>query len=187
MLARSESRYCECHSGQPIAADPGARGKTGRFTRPILEVERDPYSTEAMCQLRESIETDIRPRERHVMYANQIEKRRRAVLASLLCLAGIEASARRVAVTLPYDQTSTSSFMYFGATDGVKNGPLNTKTIEPGKAQLCVVTTYDHDAYGSKLTASTANLVRLANPQFTSSSTRLSSKLTRSSCGRCQV
>ena len=62
----------------------------------------------------------------------------------------------------PYDQTRTSSFTYFGASDGAKNGLLKSEIVEPltsatPNAQLCVVTTYDYDAYGNKTSGSTAN------------------------------
>jgi RHS repeat-associated protein len=57
-----------------------------------------------------------------------------------------------------YDQTRTSSFTYYGAADGLKNGLLKSETIEPNKTQLSVVTTYDYNATGNKVSASTANL-----------------------------
>ena len=56
-----------------------------------------------------------------------------------------------------YDQSRTSSFTYFVATDGAKAGLLKTETIEPNNTQLCVTTTYDYDAYGNKKIATTAN------------------------------
>lgn len=56
-----------------------------------------------------------------------------------------------------YSDTRTSSFSYFGASDGAKAGLLKSETIEPGNPQLCVTTSYDYDAYGNKASATTAN------------------------------
>ena len=81
--------------------------------------------------------------------------------ATLLCLGlSLGAPALRaqgVAVANPYDQTRTSSFTYYGASDGAKNGLLKTETVEPDSAQLCVTTTHDYDAYGNKVSVSTSN------------------------------
>jgi RHS repeat-associated protein len=85
-------------------------------------------------------------------------------LASLaLCCAGV-AHAQGTPVSNPYDQTRTSSFTYFGSSDGAKNGLLRSEIVEPltsatPNPQLCVVTTYDYDAYGNKVSASAANCV----------------------------
>lgn len=75
-----------------------------------------------------------------------------------LGLWGSLAHAQGVSVPDPYNQTRSSSFTYYTAADGVKNGLLKSETIEPGNAQLGVVTTYDYDTYGNKISASTANV-----------------------------
>jgi RHS repeat-associated protein len=58
-----------------------------------------------------------------------------------------------------YNYTRESSFTYYVATDGAKNGLLKSETIEPSpsNAQLCVTTTYDYDAYGNKSSATTTS------------------------------
>lgn len=74
-------------------------------------------------------------------------------LTSLIVLAmGLSAPAQA-----QYNQTRTSSFTYYGASDGAKNGLMKTETVEPGNPQLCVTTTYDYDVYGNKTSATTAN------------------------------
>jgi len=57
----------------------------------------------------------------------------------------------------PYSYSRTSSFSYYAAADGARAGLLKSETVEPGKAQLCVTTTYDYDPYGNKKIATTAN------------------------------
>ncbi len=74
-----------------------------------------------------------------------------------LSLLASAAHAQGTPVVNPYDQTRSSSFTYFDATSGVKNGLLKTETVELNNAQLCVTTTYDYDRYGNKSTATTAN------------------------------
>lgn len=76
--------------------------------------------------------------------------------AGLVVWAGL-AQSQGTPVANPYSQTRTSSFTYYGAADGLKNGLLKTETIEPDAPNLCVVTTHDYDAYGNKTTVSTAN------------------------------
>jgi RHS repeat-associated protein len=75
----------------------------------------------------------------------------------------------------PFDYARASSFSYFGASDGAKNGLLKSETVEPGNPQLCVTTTYDYDAYGNKYIATTANCAAATSSamfvQRTSSST----------------
>ena len=95
---------------------------------------------------------------------------RRGLLVSslLLNLIGISlaglvtspAQAQGIAITEAaiYDQTRSSSFAYFTSADGVKNGLLKSETIEPGNAQLGVVTNYDYDGNGNKVSAITSNL-----------------------------
>lgn len=56
-----------------------------------------------------------------------------------------------------YSDTRTSSFSYYDASAGVKNGLLKSETIEPGNPQLCVTTRYDYDGFGNKVSATTAN------------------------------
>ena len=82
------------------------------------------------------------------------------LLAAALCAS--EAQAEGAPVSNPYDQTRTSSFTYYGTSDGAKNGLLKSEIVQPltsatPNAQLCVVTTYDYDAYGNKISANTAN------------------------------
>jgi RHS repeat-associated protein len=67
-----------------------------------------------------------------------------------------EANAQGVAVGAPYEQTRTSSFTYYVAADGVKQGLLKSERIEPDDAQSCVVTSYTYDGYGNKTGATTA-------------------------------
>ena len=55
----------------------------------------------------------------------------------------------------PYSYSRTSSFSYF--TSGPNKGLLQSETVEPDNPQLCVVTTYDYDAYGNRKSATTAN------------------------------
>lgn len=50
-----------------------------------------------------------------------------------------------------YSHSRSSSFTYYA------NGLLQSEVIEPGQANLCVVTTYTYDAYGNKSKASTSN------------------------------
>ena len=57
-----------------------------------------------------------------------------------------------------YDQTRSSSFVYFTSADGVKSGLLKSETIEPNSPQLGVVTAYDYDSAGNKISATTSNL-----------------------------
>ena len=57
----------------------------------------------------------------------------------------------------PYNYARTSSFTYYGVSDGVLNGLLKSETVEPDNAQSCVVTTYTYDTYGNKAQSSTAN------------------------------
>ena len=84
------------------------------------------------------------------------------VLLSLvgMGLVSLPAQAQGIAVTGAgvYDQTRTSSFTYFTSADLVKNGLLKSETIEPNNAQLGVVTTYDYDSSGNKISATTSNL-----------------------------
>ncbi|HET9645737.1 MAG TPA: hypothetical protein VFP68_20815 [Burkholderiaceae bacterium] len=56
-----------------------------------------------------------------------------------------------------YSYSRTSSFTYYTAADGAKNGLLKTETVEPNNAQSCVTTTYAYDAYGNKASATTSN------------------------------
>jgi len=58
----------------------------------------------------------------------------------------------------PYSYSHTSGYSYYGDADGSKRGLLKTETIEPSYAQLGTVTTYDYDAYGNRISASTINL-----------------------------
>ncbi|MDT9002466.1 hypothetical protein RQP53_24555, partial [Paucibacter sp. APW11] len=54
-----------------------------------------------------------------------------------------------------YSYSRTSSFSYYSS--GANKGLLQSETVEPDNAQLCVVTSYDYDAYGNKKQATTAN------------------------------
>jgi RHS repeat-associated protein len=56
-----------------------------------------------------------------------------------------------------YNYSRTSSFTYYGAADGAKNGLLKTETVEPDNAQSCVTTSYSYDAYGNKNGSITSN------------------------------
>jgi RHS repeat-associated protein len=71
---------------------------------------------------------------------------------------GTQSQAQGTPVADPYNQTRSSSFTYYTAADGVKNGLLKSETIEPGIAQMGVVTTYDYDSYGNKIKGTTANV-----------------------------
>jgi RHS repeat-associated protein len=74
-----------------------------------------------------------------------------------------------VQAQVTFDQTRTSIFAYYGATDGVKNGLLKTETVEPGNVPLCVATTYVYDGYGNKTQATKANCAgATGNALFTS-------------------
>ena len=75
---------------------------------------------------------------------------------ALLCVAAAGAAHAQVPGD-PYNFSRASSFTYYGASDGARNGLLKSETIEPNNPQLCVTTTYDYDAYGNKTTATTAN------------------------------
>lgn len=68
-----------------------------------------------------------------------------------LLLSGVSAQAQT------YSGTRTSSFSYYGASDGVLNGLLKTEIIEPGTPNLCVSTTYVYDGYGNKAAATTTS------------------------------
>jgi len=57
----------------------------------------------------------------------------------------------------PYTITRTSSFTYYGASDGAKNGLLASETVEPDQPQLCVSTVHDYDDFGHKKSATTSN------------------------------
>lgn len=82
----------------------------------------------------------------------------RGWLVAILSLwAATSAQAQGTPVADPYSQTRTSAFTYYGAADGVKNGLLKTETVEPDAANLCVQTTHSYDAYGNKVSVSTAN------------------------------
>jgi RHS repeat-associated protein len=76
------------------------------------------------------------------------------LLAATLPLAS---QSQGAAVSNPYNQTRTSAFTYYVASDGAKSGLLKTEVIEPDTPSLCVVTTYDYDALGNRTVASTAN------------------------------
>jgi RHS repeat-associated protein len=60
-------------------------------------------------------------------------------------------SAQAQVPSNPYNYERVSSFSY--RSDGL----LQSETIEPDRAQLCVATAYTYDAYGNKTGASTAN------------------------------
>jgi RHS repeat-associated protein len=89
--------------------------------------------------------------QRVASIANPIRRVRVALAAGLLVIAGSPGTAQA-----DYDQTRTSSFTYYQASDGVRNGLLKTEVIEPGNPQLCVTTSYDYDAYGNRKTATTS-------------------------------
>lgn len=80
--------------------------------------------------------------------------RRAGVLGSLVVAAMAVGMAHAQAT---YSDTRTSRFSYYVAADGAKRGLLKSETIEPDSPQLCVSTTYDYDAYGNKVSATTAN------------------------------
>lgn len=56
-----------------------------------------------------------------------------------------------------YTETRTSSFSYYGPTDGAKNGQLKGETVEPDAPQMCVTTTYDYSDRGNRKSSSTDN------------------------------
>ena len=85
------------------------------------------------------------------------------VLAALGAVLVLALSVAPAQAQTPYTQSRASSFEYYGASDGVKNGLLKTETVEPGDAQLCVTTTYTYDAYGNKAGASTSNCAGAAS------------------------
>jgi hypothetical protein len=65
--------------------------------------------------------------------------RARAATALLWCLS---LASQAQTPPDPYSYSRTSDFSY--RADGL----LSSETIEPTQPQLCVVTTYDYDAYG---------------------------------------
>lgn len=78
---------------------------------------------------------------------------RLAGLATLLLAVSVHPAVKAADLTA----TRTSSFTYYGAGDGTRNGLLKTETIEPDDPQLCVLTTHGYDAYGNESDSSTAN------------------------------
>ena len=78
-----------------------------------------------------------------------------AALRLAIGLLVVLASAHTQAQTPPdpFSYSRTSSFSYQA------NGLLQSETIEPNQAQLCVTTTYSYDAYGNKASA----LINTAN------------------------
>ena len=76
---------------------------------------------------------------------------------ALTVAVGLLAGAHAQVPSNIYSYSRTSSFAYYGVGDGAKAGLLKSETIEPNNAQLCVITTYDYDAYGNKTSATTAN------------------------------
>lgn len=77
-------------------------------------------------------------------------------LAALL-LGAISAQAQ-VEPADKYNYSRTSSFTYYGPTDGKYNGLLKTETVEPDNAPLGVTTLYFYDSFGNKKSATTSNL-----------------------------
>lgn len=86
---------------------------------------------------------------RRVLHAAAL---RSAILMMPLALVPVVAQAQA-----PFDQSRTSTFTYYQAADGVKNGLLRTETVEPNDPQLCVTTTYTYDANGNRTGATSAN------------------------------
>ncbi len=80
----------------------------------------------------------------------------RGVLAATLWLC-LLASAAGTAQADPYTITRTSSFTYYTAADGAKNGLLASETVEPDLPQLCVTTAHDYDSFGHKTSTATSN------------------------------
>jgi RHS repeat-associated protein len=78
------------------------------------------------------------------------------VLAGLAAVVLLQAAQAQVPGNV-YSYSRTSSFTYYSAADGAKNGLLKSETVEPDNAQSCVTTTYTYDAYGNKNAASTSN------------------------------
>ncbi|WP_457356451.1 RHS repeat domain-containing protein [Roseateles sp. P5_D6] len=88
--------------------------------------------------------------------ASLTRRRRLLVIPALFALVLAGAAQAQVPSNI-YSYSRTSSFVYYGTGDGAKAGLLKSETIEPSKAQLCVVTSYDYDAYGNKTSSTTAN------------------------------
>src|SRR5438132_13407267 len=78
-----------------------------------------------------------------------------AALLALLCAAA--GSAQAQVPGDPYNYSRSSSFTYYDATAGSKNGLLASETVEPGNPQLCVTTAYAYDAYRNKSVATTSS------------------------------
>ncbi len=98
------------------------------------------------------------PREKAAMgKGTKGSRQARAWLGALILGAGsfLAGVAQAQTPDNPYSYSRTSSFSYF--TAGPNKGLLQSETIEPDNPQLCVVTTYDYDAYGNKKSATTAN------------------------------
>jgi RHS repeat-associated protein len=90
-----------------------------------------------------------------------VQPRRSASVAvgqMAIVLGGLVACAAQAQVPAsPFSYSRTSSFSYYGASDGSKNGLLKTETVEPDSAEGCVITTHNYDAWGNKASATTAN------------------------------
>jgi RHS repeat-associated protein len=75
----------------------------------------------------------------------------RGVLLGTVLL-GVQSPGHAQVPSNPFSYSRGSSFGY-DATSGL----LNAETVEPGNIASCVLTTYLHDAYGNKTSATTAN------------------------------
>jgi RHS repeat-associated protein len=69
----------------------------------------------------------------------------------------VRAQTQPLVPSNPYSYARTTSYTYYGPTDGAKNGLLAGETIEPTTPEACVEVTYDYDAWGNRRITSTAN------------------------------
>ena len=80
-------------------------------------------------------------------------------LLSHIALLGLLAwhPAQAQVASNPFNYTRTTSYTYYGSTDGAKSGRLKSETIEPDFPQLATVTSYDYDGSGNRVSATVAN------------------------------
>jgi RHS repeat-associated protein len=78
-----------------------------------------------------------------------------SVAPLLLCCVALTSQAQSPGDPFAYSRTSDFSYR--------SDGLLASETIEPGQPQLCVVTTYNYDAYGNKADAGATKAATTAN------------------------
>lgn len=87
-------------------------------------------------------------------------KTRTPLSVLLLALAVLLPSAASAQSTIP--GTRQSSFEYYEASDGAKQGLLKRERLEPNNPELCVVTSYEYDERGNKKKATVTNCAGVA-------------------------